>query len=70
MSLKETIISVLDMLTEEQQRNLLLYAEEFLTPNDDTLSALEEAEYISEHPDEFRSFSSVGEMFEDLTDDD
>lgn len=70
MSVKETIISVLDMLTEEQQWDILLHAEEFLTPNEETLSALKEAEYISTHPDEFKSFSTVAEMLEDLDNDD
>ncbi|MDE6102073.1 MAG: hypothetical protein K2F73_03770 [Ruminococcus sp.] len=70
MSVKETIISVLDMLTEEQQWDILLHAEEFLTPNEETLSALEEAEYIATHPDEFKSFNTIEEMLEDLNSDD
>ena len=70
MSVKETIISVLDMLTEEQQWDILLHAEEFLPPNEETLAALEEAEYISTHPDEFKSFNTVEEMLEDLNSDD
>ena len=70
MSVKETIISVLDMLTEEQQWDILLHAEEFLTPNEETLAALEEAEYICTHPDEFKSFNTVEEMLEDLNSDD
>lgn len=70
MSVKETIISVLDMLTEEQQWDILLHAEEFLTPNEETLAALEEAEYIATHPDEFKSFNNVEEMLEDLNSDD
>lgn len=70
MSVKETIISVLDMLTEEQQWDILLHAEEFLNPNEETLAALEEAEYIATHPDEFESFNTVEELFEDLNSDD
>ena len=56
MSTRETIISVLDMLTEDQLLELLSKAKNFLTPNNETLKAFEETEYISNHPGEFKTF--------------
>ena len=35
-------------------------------PNNETKEAIREAEYIVSHPDEFKSYSSVDEMFKDI----
>ena len=35
-------------------------------PNDETKEAIRETEYIAAHPDEFKSYSSVDEMFHDI----
>ena len=70
MSTKETVISILDMLTEEQLMDVLVFAEDFLKPNDKTVKAIEETEYILKHPEEFKSYTNVNELFEDLLSDD
>lgn len=70
MSTKETVISILDMLTEEQLMDVLVFAEDFLKPNDKTVKAIEETEYMLKHPEEFKSYTNVNELFEDLLSDD
>jgi hypothetical protein len=54
------------MLSEEQLYELLLKAEDFLEPNDDTIEAMKECEYMLEHPEECKSYTNVQEMFEDI----
>lgn len=54
MSTREMVINILDLLTED-----------FLTPNDETKKAIEETEYILQHPDEYKSYSSIEEILND-----
>jgi len=42
-----------------------MFAEDFLTPNDETKKAIEETEYILQHPDEYKSYSSIEEILND-----
>lgn len=66
MSTKENIINILNMLTEEQLMDVLVFAEDFLKPNDKTVKAIEETEYMLKHLEEFKSYTNVNELFEDI----
>lgn len=35
-------------------------------PNQETLEALEELQYMKEHPEEYKSYKSVDEMFDEI----
>lgn len=65
MSTKEMIVSMLDLLTEEQLTDILMFAEDFLTPNAETKKAIEETEYILKHPDEYKSYANIEEILND-----
>ncbi len=65
MSTREMVINILDLLTEEQLKDVMMFAEDFLTPNDETKKAIEETEYILQHPDEYKSYSSIEEILND-----
>lgn len=41
-----------------------------IIPSEELISALKEAEYMENHPEEYKSFHSVGELMEDLNMDD
>lgn len=41
-----------------------------IIPSEELISALKEAEYMENHPEEYKSFHSVGELMEDLNKDD
>lgn len=66
MTSKEMMISILDMLNEEQLRELMLYAETYLHPNEETLAAMTETEDILAHPENYKGYTSVDEMMEDI----
>lgn len=46
----------------------MLKAEDFLELNDDTVEAMEECEYMLKHPEEYKGYTDVQEMFEDILD--
>ncbi|MGN0605828.1 MAG: hypothetical protein ACI4JM_04835 [Oscillospiraceae bacterium] len=65
MSTREMVIGILDLLTEEQLTDVLMFAEDFLTPNAETKKAIEETEYILKHPDEYKSYTNIEEILND-----
>ena len=65
MNTREMVIGILDLLTEEQLTDVLMFAEDFLTPNAETKKAIEETEYILKHPDEYKSYTNIEEILND-----
>ena len=65
MNTREMVIGILDLLTEEQLTDVLMFAEDFLTPNAETKKAIEETEYILKHPDEYKSYTNIEELLND-----
>lgn len=70
MSTREMAYNVIDIMTEEQLSEFLknyLGLDEI--PNPDTLEALLELRYMEQHPEEYKTYESTEDMFEDILDD-
>lgn len=65
MSTKEIVVSMLDVLNEEQLNGLMIFIRSFLQPNSETIEAMEEAERLLNDPNT-KKYSSVEELFKDL----
>lgn len=65
MSTKEIVVGMLDALNEEQLNGLMMLIRSFLTPNDETVEAMEETECMLGDPNA-KKYNSVEELFEDL----
>ena len=67
MSTREMAYSILDGMSEKE---LLAFVYEHLgfsgIPNQETLDAFEELHYMEEHPEEYKSYDDVDEMFQEL----
>ena len=69
-------IELMEMLPEADQRMLRDLARKFvlawnpedlgLTPNDETISALEEGEEMIRHPERYKSYATFREFMEDV----
>ena len=57
-------------LKQVVERDGLPFAVSKKQPSKQLLEALEEAEYIEKHPDEYKSYHDVDEMLEDILKDD
>jgi flagellar motor switch protein FliG len=67
MSTREIAYTIVDKMTDEQLENFVKEYWGFEgVPNDETLEAMEECEYILQHPEEYKSYTNVQEMFEDI----
>lgn len=67
MSIREFAYRCIDNMTERQ---VLEFIRDQIglddIPNQETLEALEELRYMEEHPEEYKSYKSVDEMFKDI----
>lgn len=67
MGIKEMAYSCIDCMTEQQ---MLEFIRDQIglddIPNADTIEALEELQYMKEHPEEYKSYKSVDEMFDEI----
>lgn len=67
VSTKEMAYSCIDSMTEQQ---MLEFIRDQLglddIPNQETLEALTELKYMEAHPEEYKSYESVDEMFKDI----
>jgi hypothetical protein len=67
MSTREIAYTIVDKMTAEELENFVKEYWGFEgVPNDETLEALEELEYMDAHPEEYKSYSRTKEMFEDI----
>lgn len=67
MSTKEIVVSMLDILTEEQLKSIAALIESFAAPNAITQAAMEDVEHGRNLS---KPFHSVEELMEDLNADD
>jgi hypothetical protein len=69
MSTKDKIYSLIDVLNESDLELMLLMLERFAgeknIPNDETIKALKESDYIASNPD-IKGYTSVDELMEAL----
>jgi hypothetical protein len=67
ISVREFAYRCVDNMTEQQ---MLEFIRDQIglddIPNQETLEALEELQYMKEHPEEYKSYKSVDEMFKDI----
>lgn len=67
ISVREFAYKCVDDMTEQQ---MLEFIRDQIglddIPNQETLEALEELQYMKEHPEEYKSYKSVDEMFKDI----
>lgn len=67
MSTREKAYSIIDGLSEKQLEAFIdLFGQFMEVPNEETLAALAEAEDIKKHPDKYKSYTDVDEMFKEL----
>jgi hypothetical protein len=70
MSVKETIIGILDRLNEDQLSELLSYAENLLLLNDDNvIKSMEESERLLSDPN-VKTYKNFDEILEEINRDD
>ncbi|MCM1330905.1 MAG: hypothetical protein NC253_15905 [Ruminococcus sp.] len=67
--LKEIINCMLDILDEERLEKVREFTRGLLKPNKETLEAFAEAEEMKRHPERYKRYSSVEELFADLESD-
>lgn len=67
MNTKEIAYTIIDSMTEQE---LKAFVYRYLgfdgIPNQETLDALEELKYMEKHPEEYKTYDNVDEMFEEL----
>ncbi len=67
MSARETAYNIVDSLSEKQLEAFIALFGQFLEiPNEETRDALAEVEDIKKHPDKYKAYTDVDEMFKEL----
>lgn len=67
MSTRETAYSIVDSLSEKQLEAFIALFGQFLEiPNEETREALAEVENMKKHPDKYKLYTDVDEMFKEL----
>lgn len=70
MSTRDKLFTILDMLSDEQLEGLYSFINSFVdfdeTPNEETLKAMAEIEDMKKNPEQYKAYSSVEEMTEDI----
>lgn len=70
MSIRERAYSIFDRLTEEQLKGFVMLFENSVSaediPNEETLEAMREVEDMKLHPEKYKGYNDVDEMFKEL----
>lgn len=67
MSTREKAYSIIDALSEKQLEAFIdLFGQFMEIPNEETLEALAEVEDMKKHPDKYKLYTDVDEMFREL----
>ena len=70
MSTKEYAYSLIDSMTEEQLKGFILLfgglAGGSEVPNEETYEAISEVEDMKRHPEKYKSYDDVDQMFKEL----
>lgn len=72
MSTRERVNHMIDKLSEEQLKGLIMLLQGFETPddedipNEETKEALEEVEDMKRHPEKYKGYDDVDLMFKEL----
>lgn len=67
MSTREKAYSIIDGLSEKQLEAFIdLFGQFMEIPNEETLEALAEVEDMKKHPDKYKLYTDVDEMFREL----
>ena len=68
MSTREKVINTISLLSDEQLEGLYRFLRGFFKdiPNDDTLASFAELEDMKQHPENYKSYTDLDEMFRDL----
>ena len=67
MNTRDKVISMIDMLSEQQLEGLCMFMGGILDiPNDETLEAMAETEDMIKNPQNYKSYSNVDQMFEEI----
>lgn len=72
MSTRDKVIRKIGLLNEEQLEGLLAFLNCFVPDgefNDETLKAFAEVEEMKKHPEQYKGYTDVDELFEELHND-
>lgn len=69
MSTRDKILTKMEFLTEEQLQGLYMFLESLFPDeefNAETLAAFAEVDDMKKHPEDYKGYDDIGELFEEL----